>query len=352
MIAIMRSLSPKFLGGIQYSGADATTLRALGEAKGQQGLYARQSPEFLESLRTLATIESTESSNRIEGITASKKRIERIVMKSTVPRNRSEQVIAGYRDALSLIHESHEGMPLIVGVVQQLHATVFRYLPNPGGKFKATDNVITQRNPVTGETSVRFQALSAAATPGAMQTLVDDYGEAIPDHDALTIVPLAVLDFLCIHPFTDGNGRVARLLTLLLLYKSGYIVGRYISLERIFEESKETYYEALEKSSRDWHEDEHDVMPWLRYFWGALLRAHREFEQRVGTIAHGRGAKANMVRSVVENRLLPFSISELAKECPGVSRPTIRRVLERLRDEGVVEVRGKGAGARWHKRES
>ena len=348
----MRSLSPGFLEGIQYSGADATILRALGEAKGRQALFSRQSPEVLESLRTLATIESAESSNRIEGITAPKKRIEGIVMKSTVPRNRSEQEISGYRDALSLIHESHDGIPLTVGVVQQLHATVFRYLPNPGGEFKATDNVITQRDPVTGETSVRFQALSAAATSGAMQTLVEDYTTAIPDHDALTTVPLAVLDFLCIHPFTDGNGRVARLLTLLFLYHAGYSVGRYISLERIFEETKETYYETLEKSSRGWHEEKHDVMPWLRYFWGVLLRAHREFEARVGTIAKGRGAKADMVRSVVENRVLAFSISEIGKECPGVSRPTIRRVLERLRDEGLIEVKGKGPGARWHKRDS
>ncbi len=185
-----------------------------------------------------------------------------------------------------------------------------------------------------------------------MQTLVKDYDEAIPEHDALTLVPLAVLDFLCIHPFTDGNGRVARLLTLLLLYHAGYSVGRYISLERIFEETKETYYESLEKSSRGWHEEKHDVMPWLRYFWGVLLRAHGEFEARVGRIAKGRRAKADMVRSVVENRVLPFSISELAKECPGVSRPTIRRVLERMRDEGLIGVKGKGPGARWHKRES
>jgi Fic family protein len=351
MIAIMRSLSSRFLEAIRYSGADAATLRALGEEKGRQALFARQSPEVLESSRTLATIESTESSNRIEGITAPKKRIEGIVLRSTEPRNRSEQEIAGYRDALALIHESYAGMPFTVGVVQQLHSTVFRYLPSRGGEFKAGDNVITQRDPSTGETTVRFQALSAAATPGAMQTLMEDYDRAVSEHDALTIVPLAILDFLCIHPFTDGNGRVARLWTLLRLYKMGYSVGRYISLERIFEESKETYDETLEQSSQGWHEEKHDVMPWLRYFWGVLLRAHRELEQRVGTIAKGRGAKSELVRNVVENRELPFSISEIAKECPGVSRPTIRRALEQLRDDGRIEVRGKGAGARWQKRQ-
>ncbi len=346
----MRSLASGYLERLRFTGQDAATLRALGEAKGRQALYARQSPEALESLRILATIESAESSNRIEGIRAPKKRIEGIVLRSVIPRNRSEQEIAGYRDALTRIHESHREMSFTVGIIQQLHATVFRYLPSGGGELKRADNVITERDPSTGRTSVRFQALSAAATPGAMQTLADDFRNAVEHHDALVAVPLAVLDFLCIHPFTDGNGRVARLITLLLLYHAGYDVGRYISLERIFEETKETYYESLESSSRGWHDDAHDGMPWTRYFWGVLLRAYRELESRVGTIREGRGAKAEIVRSVVQSRALPFSISELAKECPGVSRPTIRRVLEALRDEGVLEVSGHGAGARWHKR--
>lgn len=162
----MRSLGPEYLASIRYSGADAGTLRALGEAKGRQALYGRPSPEVLESLRTLATIESAESSNRIEGITAPKKRIEGIVLRSTEPRSPSEQEIAGYRDALSLIHESYDTMVFTVGLVNQLHATVFRYLPSKGGELKATDNVMTQRDPVTGETRVRFRAMSAAATPG------------------------------------------------------------------------------------------------------------------------------------------------------------------------------------------
>jgi Fic family protein len=350
MIAIMRSLAPEYLERLRFTGQDAATLRAIGEAKGREALYARQSPEALEALRVVATIESTESSNRIEGITAPKKRIEGLVLKSVQPRNRSEQEIAGYRDALALIHEAHRDMPFTVGVVQQLHATIFRYLPGGGGAFKRADNLITQRDPRTGKSTVRFQALSAAATPGAMQNLVDDFRDAVERHEPLVTVPLAVLDFLCIHPFTDGNGRVARLITLLLLYHAGYDVGRYISLERIFEETKETYYESLEVSSRGWQDDAHDGMPWTRYSWGVLLRAYQQLENRVGTIREGRGAKAEIVRSVVLGRALPFSISELAKECPGVSRPTIRRVLGALRAEGVIEVRGHGAGARWYPR--
>ena len=344
----MRSLRTRFLSKIAFSTEDVGTLRALGEAKGQQALYSRQSPEALESLRTLATIESTESSNRIEGITAPRRRLEHVVLKKTIPRNRSEQEIAGYRDALQLIHESYADMPFTVGVIQQLHGTVSRYLPAEGGRFKSSDNVITQSDPVTGETTPRFRALSAAATPGAMQTLADDYKAASQNHDALIVVPLVVLDFLCIHPFLDGNGRVSRLITLLLLYQAGYTVGRYISLERIFEETKETYYETLQRSSDGWHDDRHDVRPWVRYFWGVLLRACNDFEDRVGTIKPGRGAKSNVVRSVVESRQLPFSLSELERECPGVSRPTIRRVLEQMRKDGLVEARGRGPGALWY----
>ena len=160
-------------------------------------------------------------------------------------------------------------------------------------------------------------------------------------------MPLTILDFLCIHPFADGNGRVARLLTLQLLYHFDYAVGRFISLERIFEESKESYYETLEASSQDWHQAEHDIAPWLDYFWGALLRACREFEERVGTIERGRGAKGDRVRAEVLKRTLPFSISEIEDACPGVSRDTVRLVLRALKSEGVIASTGKGRGAKW-----
>ena len=162
---------------------------------------------------------------------------------------------------------------------------------------------------------------------------------------------LPILDFLCIHPFTDGNGRVARLLTLQLLYHAAYEVGRYISLERIFEESRESYYEALEASSQGWHEDTHDVRPWMRYLWGTLLRAYKELEDRVGTITGGRGSKARQVRAAIERKVMPFSISEIERDCPGVSRDHIRRLLRQLRDEGRLVVEGRGPGARWRRAE-
>ena len=182
-----------------------------------------------------------------------------------------------------------------------------------------------------------------------MADLIARYRLALDQHlaDPLVLVPLAILDFLCIHPFPDGNGRMARLLTLQLLYHFDYAVGRFISLERIFEESKESYYETLEASSQDWHEAAHDIAPWLDYFWGALLRAYKEFEERVGTIERGRGAKGDRVRSEILKRQLPFSISEIEDACPGISRDMVRVILRAMKAEGVIAPTGKGRGAKW-----
>jgi Fic family protein len=182
-----------------------------------------------------------------------------------------------------------------------------------------------------------------------MTDLAGRYATALDQHlaDPLVLVPLAMLDFLCIHPFPDGNGRMSRLLTLLLLYHFDYAVGRYISLERIFEETKEGYYETLEASSQGWHQGQHDAKPWLDYFWGALLRAYREFEERVGTIERGRGSKGDRVRAEVLGRCLPFSISEIEEACPGVSRDMVRLVLRAMKSEGLIESTGKGRGAKW-----
>jgi Fic family protein len=181
-----------------------------------------------------------------------------------------------------------------------------------------------------------------------MEDLIAQWNRAHDrQREPLLVIPLAVLDFLCIHPFADGNGRTARLLTLLLLYRSGYTVGRYISLERIIEDSRDTYYEALETSSGGWHEGQHDPFPWLEYWWGTLLRAYGEFRDRAGQLMTARGSKTALVEAAVERRLQPFAISELEDDCPGVSRDMIRHVLRRLRDEGKVQVRGRGRGARW-----
>ena len=347
----MRSLTEKYLKNLSLSTDEAAAMRTLGEYQGKQALYYRQSPETLESLKQTAVIESSESSNRLEGITAPKERIEAIVLKNSTPKDRSEQEIAGYRDALTLIHESAEHMEFSTNVILQLHSMVYRFMSNPGGKWKASNNEIVEKHP-DGTKRVRFVPTSAHLTPQAMDDLIANYKNAIHalNQDSLIVVPLAILDFLCIHPFSDGNGRVARLLTLTLLYHFDYQVGRYISLERIFEESKETYYETLEKSSQGWHEGKHDVRPWLNYFWGALTRAYREFEERVGNIKSGRGSKTEQIRQAVERKIGPFSISEIEDSCPGISRDMVRNVLRQMKDENLIESTGKGRSAKWVKK--
>jgi len=349
----MRSLDAGHLSRLSFDASQLATIQRLGEARGRQDLFVAQIPEQLEVLRQAAIVESSESSNRIEGVVAAPGRVEAIVLRSATPRDRSEQEIAGYRDALQLIHESHEHMGFTTNVVLQLHSMLFRYLPSEGGIWKATDNEIVERDAHGGVTRVRFKPVPAVGTRGAMQTLASLYDRAVKEgrYDPLIVVPLAVLDFLCIHPFRDGNGRMARLLTLLLLYRFHYRVGRYISLERVIEESKETYYETLERSSAGWHEGHHDSRPWLDYSWGVMLRAYREFEERVGTLAMGRGSKTQQVRDAVQRRVGPFSISDIEADCPGVSRDMVRVVLRQLRDQRAIAPQGKGRGARWIRRQ-
>jgi Fic family protein len=344
----MRSLTPEYLAALRFDGVQAATLRTLGEHQGKQRLYATQSPEILKGLRQIAVVESTESSNRLEGVVVAPTRMKSLVIRNATPRNRSEQEIAGYRDALALIHESAVHMPFNEGVVQQLHALLYRYMPQAGGRWKAANNDIIERHP-DGASRLRFQPVAAHLTPIAMTDLTQRYATAVDQHlaDPLILAPLAILDFLCIHPFPDGNGRMSRLLTLLLLYHFDYAVGCYVSLERIFEETREGYYETLEASSQGWHQGRHDVKPWLDYFWGALLRAYRAFEARVGAIEYGRGNKGDRVRAEVLGRSQPFSISEFEEACPGVSRDMVRLVLPAMKSEGTIESTGKGRGAKW-----
>ena len=344
----MPSLTPEYLTRLRYDGLQIATLRALGESRGRQQLFVAQSPEVLSDLRQVAVIESTESSNRLEGVIVPHDRLKSLVVRNAAPKSRSEQEIAGYRDALALIHEAAPYMPFTESIVRQLHSLLYRYMPHAGGEWKASNNDIVERHP-DGHVRVRFRPVPAHLTPLAMADLTRFYGEAGARQlaDPLVLIPLAVLDFLCIHPFADGNGRVARLLTLLLLYRSDYAVGRYVSLERIFEESKESYYATLEASSQGWHEGEHDAQPWLDYFWGALLHAYREFEARVGNIERGRGAKGERVRAEVLARQRPFSISDIERACPGVSRDTVRLVLRALKAEGRIAPTGKGRAAKW-----
>ena len=345
----MRSLNLRYLESVRLSPRQASGLKRIGEYQGKQALFARQTPEILESLRRVARIESTESSNRIEGVTAPRARVEAIVRDETKPQDRSEQEIAGYRDALELVHESAEYMALTVHTVRQVHSMMYRYLPEEGGEWKHADNRIVEMDSEGGIKRVRFEPTIATETPEAMDTFVTNYQLATSQHqiEPLIVIPLAVLDFLCIHPFHDGNGRVSRLLTMLMLYHNDYQVGRYISIERIIEESKESYYEALRLSSQGWHEGEHDPAPFINYFWGILIRAYGEFEERVGEIRSRKLSKTEQIRMAVDRRVGPFAISDIEKELSHVSRDMIKLVLRDLRDEGAIAVQGKGRGAKW-----
>lgn len=326
------------------------TLRALGEYRGRQVLYAEQSPEVLETLRRVAMVQSTESSNRIEGITVAPGRVDRIVMKKTEPKDRSEREVAGYRDILADIHANFTRMTLSTDLIRGWHRKLYRYSGEPAGSWKKKDNAIIEIKP-EGKQYIRFKTVSALATPEFTERLITLFTQALDEGktDPLFLIASFVLDFECIHPFMDGNGRIGRLLTLLLLYQSGYEVGRYISLERIVEESKETYYEALLKSSTRWHDADHDLRPWWDYFLGMLVAAYKEFETRVGNIASSRGAKREMVQRAVNHLPERFKIADLRQACPGVSYPTLQRALADMRKAGRVKCLGRGPDAEWQK---
>jgi len=326
------------------------TMRSLGEFRGRQMLYADQFPEVLATLRRVAMVQSAESSNRIEGISVLPDRIDALVLRKSKPRDRSEQEVAGYRDVLASIHTNYLNLQLSNRLILDEHRALYRYTEERGGEWKKKDNAIFEIRP-DGRQVVRFQPVSALATPEFMGRLLTLFNQAMDKREADPLLSLAtfILDFECIHPFKDGNGRIGRLLTLLLLYQAGYDVGRYIGLERIVEESKETYYESLYKSSQGWHEGKHDLRPWWNYFLGMLTAAYKEFEERVGTITSARGAKREMVRSAIERLPERFTIGDLKRVCPGVSYPTLQRALADLRKEKKIRCLGRGPDARWER---
>jgi len=318
------------------------------EFKGKQDLYKKQSPQSLKNLIEIATIQSTESSNRIEGIVAPHQRIIELVQEKTSPRSRSEEEIMGYRSILQLMHQNHRHIPFTPNVIQQLHGEMYQFTSLKSGKWKSTDNTIEEVSEA-GKRIVRFQPIPAYLTSQAMETLHDEFVQLREKGsvEPLLLVATYIIDFLCIHPFSDGNGRMARLLTLYLLYSFGYEVGRYISLEKIIEENKESYYESLQKSSKGWHEGKHSLQPWWEYFLGTLLRAYRLFEKRVGLITEKKGSKTALVLDTLEQFRGEFSIQELQELCPTVGIDLIRRLLRKERNAGHLECLGKGPFAKW-----
>jgi Fic family protein len=346
----MRSFEHDYLLETPLSHGLLQAMRAIGEFLGRQSLYQEQSPEVLETLRRVAMVQSAESSNRIEGITVAPGRIEPLIAKKVRPRDRSEQEVAGYRDVLATIHVNHQKLRLSTDLIKSWHRDLYRFTGEPDGSWKSKDNAILEVLP-DGRQIVRFQPVSALATPQFMGRLMMLFSRAMDERktDPLLLIASLVFDFECIHPFWDGNGRIGRLLTLLLLYQAGYEVGRYISLERIVEESKETYYESLLNSSQGWHEAKHDLRPWWNYFLGMLTAAFKEFEGRVGTITSAKGAKREMVRQVIERMAGRFTVGDLKRACPGVSYPTLQRALADLKKERKIRCLGRGPDAQWER---
>ena len=348
---LMNSFRLGFIESQPISQPLLQSIRLIGEHKGQGRLYEEQSPQVLEALRDEAIVESTESSNRLEGITAPHERLVGLAEKRLQPQNRPEQEIAGYRDVLATIHANQVNMTLGLGLVRQLHRDLFQYTSVGGGEWKVTDNRITERRP-DGTIAVRFEPVRAFMTAEAMEGLQRGFSVAWSDNQIEPLLVLAtyVFDFLCVHPFLDGNGRLSRLLTLLLLYQAGYGVGRFISLEKKVEETRESYYDALAKSSQGWHEGIHTLVPWWEYFLGVVvLSAYREFEARAGVITSGRGGQSQRVIQAVERLPVTFRVRDVERMSPGVSRPTINRVLQNLRKEGRIHPLGKGRDAAWER---
>jgi Fic family protein len=324
-------------------------LADLGEARGKQELFTRQSPQRLKMLREHALIESAVSSNRIEGVEVDKTRIRTIVFGRPLLRDRNEEEVHGYREALQLIHEKVPYLPINEKTVLRLHQLARGDIWD-AGKYKAKDGDIIEKYP-DGTSRIRFKTVPAAKTREAMKELVSHWEDCIEERKIHPLIVMAAfnLDFLCIHPFRDGNGRVSRLLLLLQCYRLGYEVGRYISLERLIEQNKSRYYETLEQSSSKWHDGKHDPWPYVNFLLYILKTAYKEFEERLGRVKSPRGEKTGLVVQSINRMSDIFRVADLQKKCPGVSIDMIRRVLKNLRAEGTVECLGRGQSAGWRK---
>jgi Fic family protein len=330
-------------------GATSWYLADLGEARGKQELFTKQAPQKLKILREHALIESAVSSNRIEGVEVDQSRVGTIIFGKALLRDRDEEEVRGYRDALNLIHTQGANLPISEETIRRLHS-LSRGGIGDAGEYKQTNNDIIEVFP-DGRREVRFRTVRAADTPAFMAELIERWQGVLKQRTVHPLIALGAcnLDFLCIHPFRDGNGRVSRLLFLLQCYHLGFEVGRYISLERLIEQNKERYYETLKLSSQGWHEGKHEPWTYINYLLYTLIDAYKEFEQRVGQTASPRGEKRALVQGAIERTTGPFSVADLQRQCPGVSVDMIRHVLKDLRENGKVECIRRGRTSLWQK---
>ena len=343
----MLSLNPTALAEMSIPVGTGWLLGACMEARGRQDLWIRQKPEVLAVLREQAIIQSAESSNRIEGVTIAPDRLRPVVLGNATPRDRSEEELAGYRQALDWIFSRQRRVPVTPAVIQRLHALAQGDFSGDAGAWKQRDNEVIEILP-SGERKVRFVPTPAKDTPKTVAALCLNYRD-IGDEQrvpALLVVATFVLDLLCIHPFRDGNGRVSRLAATLLLQSHGFQVARYISLERLVEESKDQYYRALAECSQGWHEGRNAVVPWWNYFLDVLRRAYDELDLQMGSV-EARPAKGDLVRQTILTQVEQFTLGDLAAQVPVASPQLIKKVLAEMKQQGKVRLLGRGRGARW-----
>lgn len=318
-------------------------LTAIHEFKGEQRLIVDRYADVLKDLVQIAKIQSTESSNRIEGIYTSDEQLRKLVLDKTKPRSREERKIAGYRDVLNTIHENYPHIPIKAAYVMQLHRDLYKFEYNGmGGSYKNVDNVIEEQDEM-GNKRVKFRTVPAWETKEAVEELCKAYGRIIDEEqaDLLLVIPVFVVEFLCIHPFRDGNGRMSRLLTLLLLYKAGYYVGRYISIEKLIEQSKEAYYTALAENSEGWHENQNDYGPFVEYMLGVILAAYREFFDRTKIVTQYKFSKADRIAEKIKNHIGVITKKELMQLLPDISQTTVQRALNGLvKEEKIIKIGG------------
>ena len=313
------------------------------EFKGRQQLYLEQKPQGLETLVEIAKIQSTESSNAIEGIATTKARLKSLMADKTTPRDRGEKEIKGYRHVLNVIHENFDYVPLRKNYILQLHKMLYQFTEERfGGSFKDAPNEIDMVYP-DGRAVLLFKPLEPFETPYAVERICEEYDKAINTYgiDPLIAIPVFILDFLCIHPFNDGNGRMSRLLTTLLLYKSDFVIGRYISLEKKIEMTKDEYYIALQESSQNWHEEKNDDTPFIKYILGIILAAYRDFEERVNMVGKKMSAR-DMVVKAIRSKIGKFTKNDIMELCPEIGRGSVENALKALCEEGIIKKEGQG----------
>lgn len=316
------------------------------EFKGKQELFLRQKPVELNRLVEIAKIQSTESSNQIEGIVTTNARLKQLCSDKTTPRNINEEEILGYRNALNIVHENYNDIPVRSSYILQLHGEMLKHTAySYAGSYKTTPNEIDMILE-NGEKVVLFKPLEPYETPDAVNRLCDEFNQAISEGivDPLILIPMFILDFLCIHPFNDGNGRMSRLLTLLLLYRSGYVVGQYISIEKAIADTKESYYEVLQQSDYYWYEGTNDPISFIKYMLGIILSCYREFESRI-VLASKTGKKSNaydIVKAYAETTIGKFSKQDALISCPSLGSSSVESALKKLVEEGAIIRTGSG----------